>query len=1822
MVMFARSKDDQKIADTSAAGPQNPSSQLEQNNTQFSAADTRYTNIAPRPASGNQQQTVQNAPFKQSSSAPKTKKGVPKTKQSAPSGKQKVAARQQTKPRNVGKSVAKGGISKAKEPSQPVPKNSNSNNNGAQPQLLPFEAEDMLIQELLAGIPSTAWLPTDPLTSEGWFNDPTSSLTIHDIADPQMDQPGKATAVPASSKTTDIVSSFEAVSAVAPTSKIAPLQPGPVTDALSCQETPSNPIPGASLVDATGQQAQTTPDARLMASMRAKKDTPLISRHNVKKGNPLNGFAKKHGIGFPVGNQMAILSPALLSSSPPNAKQLRTHPYKYYSPPKPTQRPPHNQTKGRNLFLGKSSPLRIQVNTQHVSSEERPAQKLSMDQKRASHTEAHSGGSRSSHLSNVTSGSIHGHIANNQGSRAGIKWEIAQDKLLLRGVRQQRWMDIAKSRDPNKFLGNDWEVISRGVTLGSGVARSARQCRRRWAVMHSHLGAAIMDFVDSAPTPQSSAQSTPIPHESLTPENRLDASKKSDAAPGHARNLRLADLPMSSPPFMPVPGHPHDTNTSSQMCDLEESAERTRICSHAHPSPPIAGTTVAFKDAESMAGALCLDSIDSNKRWSSPAYCQLLADVVQALSNPKSEAAAVVKRYTSGTGLSNDLALPVAATVSNTIPEVGLPTAMSSTAASLFSSAEKGSEGNVITPTLSKKGSQAASSRPRKQTPAIRGKKELSKKKGASASQTISNNDTKLPTAAVKPSSVVGKTPGALPCGPQLGSLNVADQASVSAATVTPSKELDISPIDQDLSVYLDFLQSLTNEQGSLDTAWTTLFEDPTHPALSSTNASSVAGSSAPLASTSALVTPAIATATATTACELSVSTLAIEPIGPNELLSKLGSGIQAQPQLLPSRMNMDDDDANDGDFVLNDSEEFDDDDDDEEDDDDNDNENGDGDDDEDGDEGEEDDDDDDDDAKPPLSKGAVSAGFPFSLLKPPPSLPSTSATAPGATDLASISGDAWNLTLEQLGLGAGSAVMLPNSSVGENNNNILSSDALIQHLMQGVSAEQKSSIGNLSISGAMSTPSSTSLSAWIPSATDTSILSQWGGNGGRIGTGMELASVGNGSSGFSQNKLTDELLASLAGTNPLLPGAKGSAGNASTGAEQGNNQGMGAPEKAGKSVSLLVEGDNSGAVSGKVVDQQKFQQSQRAQSLTASNLMSLARLGQNKAPRKRKKKAAASIAKALSAAAILDSDSLMGLDQNGMDTEMSGLYQDALQEGEEIDVQEELLIADNSDYMFTTEQMSQLREQQVQNFQFVMQSFLITCSESGPHARQARHWKSQLDQLALWHSLGTRESPSDMMSSGGLQRFGDLIESAERVRARTGTIGMSESGRFAPNPVSFFAIPGITVVIPEVYEAVDEIHRTTQLPTGNEAAKGDQGSNSGKKDARGSSTMSGAKDSSEVRSFDGSMKFTSVCKCTALTRGFKSAMVHECVFPKVQAARNNKRKVSVEVVDVDSYANRNGKRKLPSEVVDVDGRAQVTSSGKSLELQIQYQPVKSARRNSESLGPSSSSASSEFLQLPGTKPLAPLIKPVSRQASVQYDSSGGSGSGTLPTIMPLVANEPPPTYTDADMRLIVEEMKVQMRGFKREVHRVPRSRRRIFVQGSDGVARLEWMKVKIEPLQLPATMQGLIDVLVAHSGFQTAMIPNIIVVRKPKNRIHFLDSEDSLLLQGLRLFGLEDVASVRAHLLPCKTVSQLRNRMSNLRARRAPPNPVKDFCLRRIAPFTLEEEETLRLGVLVYGDEFEQLDRNFLVNRPILALMHVWNHARKAQQRPETSAS
>ncbi|KAJ2007843.1 hypothetical protein GGI04_001370 [Coemansia thaxteri] len=1037
-----------------------------------------------------------------------------------------------------------------------------------------------------------------------------------------------------------------------------------------------------------------------------------------------------------------------------------------------------------------------------------------------------------------------------------------------------------------------------------------------------------MDFVDGSSTPQSSANTTPV------------VPRETDGTPpAHMRNLRLGELPRSSPPIQPT--------------RLRESRIDSTPEASLHNTPTF--------DPMKAGG--------TESRWEDPAYCQLLADVVQALSNPESRAAKVAKLYATtavDTAVSAAKATPVPASTA-AIP--------SATKLQQMAPPQIMATQVVPVPTFA-------------DLPAI----------GSLAVNTA------LPIFSADHGAIGhNTTPLLLP------------SATKSPAVTAVADELSVNgPMDQDLSMYMQFLQSLTSDHIDLGCAWSTLFEDT----------GGNTGSSAALLG--------IGTTAASTGSVLG------QHQGDKLSSTKKAGGDRSAI--------IEDDDMDDGDFVL----------------------------------------DEDDDGE--YAGHASSAAGGLSRLD-------VGSVNAGKEQMASGSApnNAWDLALNMLGLGTASTgapvapgmalPFAPLSAELDDGRSMFTPDPLIQQLMQGVAnlGQSPGGAGGTGGTAGSGDEGTCDQSVWLPNAASGStMLPQW-----HTADGVGLAAASAAAS-------------------------------------------YGAPKASGKRPAVATTGKAS---KGAAQLQLQLQQQAPAEQMSA-------RRGLLKAARKRHgaigigsssyKRAMLAAEKA--PAVAIDVDGLLGSEAGGMETEMSGLYQDALQEGEELDVQEESLMADNSEFLFLADQMAQLRAQQLMNFQLVVQAFLIACAELGPHAPRARHWRRQLDQLALWHSLGTRESPTDLVSAAGLARFAELIASAERL----GAGGVGESGRFAPNPASFFAIPGITAIIPDIYEAVDEIHRAAHV-----APDADAGG-------------------AEVRSLNSAMEFTPRCQCTAVRR-FKSAIVLECVFPRLH------------------LQIRNGKRKAEAEAeVKVVGKRKGTAAAKT---------------NDADAG------------------LAPPPPPISRQGA-----GGKAGGGQLPALMPQVVSEILPSCTQADLRAVIEEMRVHMRTFKRDVHRVPRFRRRVFVQGDDGVPRLEWIRVSIQPLGLPPAMQCVMAPLLAHCGFQDALLPRIVVVRKPKNRIHFLDSEDSLLLLGLRLFGLEDVASVRVHLMPCKTASQLRNRMNNLRARRAPPNPVKDFCLRRIAPFTLEEEEILRVGVMVYGDEFRRVNtsQNLLVNRPILALSHVWNHVRK----------
>ncbi|KAJ2767361.1 hypothetical protein IWQ57_003981, partial [Coemansia nantahalensis] len=733
--------------------------------------------------------------------------------------------------------------------------------------LFSLEADDSLIQELLAGIPSTAWLPTDPLTSEGWFPDPASSIITQDYSArpagaPGLDATGEETLLRAAATArADHANALAASTGALPprlTEAPAPGAEDKSRGGRNSSSTTKTPRLGgdASLDAASNQALQATPDARLLAGVRSKRGTPLMSRGGSKRGNPLSGFAKKHSIAYPVGNQMAILSPELLSSSPPNAAQLRKNPYKYYSPPKHlAPRPVPAQAKGRNLMLGARGPRAIQPQPQP-----QPPQLVGA----VGRAQAAGAAQRQRTISG--SSSTHSLISNGLAGgvpRMAAKWDIGQDKLLLRGVRYHRWRDGLPPRDPTRFVADDWEQIALSVSAG-GMARSARQCRRRWAVMYSHLGSTIMEFVDSTPTPQSSAQSTPVPHGSAASGSSLTG-----PAPRHARNLQLAGLPRSSPPLAPgavlrsdIDRHPP---RPVPMAAPQASDERSSALSML----PNLGLDLAGLLAPAEVD---LQSLDVANRWATPGYCQLLTDIVHAITNPESRAAEVVRK--------------------------GAATAPSAPA---DGSAVAEQPANAPGPAVSKK-AQHKTSRPSTGTASglVAGLSgALSLDPGTRAPQTLPHSA--MPQAAgvvagqlsalqsLGPQAAAEVLSGPFPAASTPGSALTAQSAGAGVEGV-----LDLATSDQDMNVYLDFIRSLTADQGDLGGAWSSLFDDPGNSTLPLVSAAGSLAPGAVLAGDRRTTLPAAMTWGAP----------AGRPLG------------------------VEDDDANDGDFVLEDSEDVDDDDD------------------------------------------------------------------------------------------------------------------------------------------------------------------------------------------------------------------------------------------------------------------------------------------------------------------------------------------------------------------------------------------------------------------------------------------------------------------------------------------------------------------------------------------------------------------------------------------------------------------------------------------------------------------------------------------------------------------------------------------------------------------------------------------------------------------------------------------------------------------------------------------------------------------------------
>ncbi|RKP08311.1 hypothetical protein THASP1DRAFT_29885 [Thamnocephalis sphaerospora] len=173
---------------------------------------------------------------------------------------------------------------------------------------------------------------------------------------------------------------------------------------------------------------------------------------------------------------------------------------------------------------------------------------------------------------------------------------------------------------------------------------------------------------------------------------------------------------------------------------------------------------------------------------------------------------------------------------------------------------------------------------------------------------------------------------------------------------------------------------------------------------------------------------------------------------------------------------------------------------------------------------------------------------------------------------------------------------------------------------------------------------------------------------------------------------------------------------------------------------------------------------------------------------------------------------------------------------------------------------------------------------------------------------------------------------------------------------------------------------------------------------------------------------------------------------------------------------------------------------------------------------------------------------------------------------------------------------------FVRRMRRPVRRRRKVQLQMGN-MDQFYWEQEELQPLELPKSLQLLNETFA--EIFNYHLIPRIVCANT-RARTSFFPAQDALLLIGLYAFG-DDWHSIRSHLLPNMTAKQILTRFNNLKSRRYPSNPVKDWHLMRVKPLTLQEEEKLRKGVAHFGRKFKLLSARVLRDRPAAMLRQAW---------------
>ncbi|OMJ23261.1 hypothetical protein AYI69_g5049 [Smittium culicis] len=536
------------------------------------------------------------------------------------------------------------------------------------------------------------------------------------------------------------------------------------------------------------------------------------------------------------------------------------------------------------------------------------------------------------------------------------------------------------------------------------------------------------------------------------------------------------------------------------------------------------------------------------------------------------------------------------------------------------------------------------------------------------------------------------------------------------------------------------------------------------------------------------------------------------------------------------------------------------------------------------------------------------------------------------------------------------------------------------------------------------------------------------------------------------------------------------------------------------------------------------------------------------------------------------DSDSME------VDAEIESLFQEAILAGEDINLQNQTIPMDNFQYLLDDSQMDMLRKQNQSNLQLVVQAYLIECIQNNPHTDAAIHWKNQL--LDIYNTVKIS--------------LGKKFNSNDKTRN-----------------LSFCYIPGSELLISTVLYLASDIHCTFQLKH-NKNNHGDARGLSRIKDSTNSANdlpnlfdfqmMHGSQ--GESQDFKNSKKLLS-----DTNSGFNNAPIGMSAIanPSSPFINRSLNSYNQNHMGLSSFLRKNSSYTL--ENVDF------TDSDEMLRSSI----VISVTQNKICNCTAQTLPTHPFL-LENVLPGVFYSSTDKKKGSISPDSG-------LEDILNYNIHSACETISAQLVEFVSNVKKSQVVKKKNQGQTPGNSSHLVqndkkvkdddISKGADvlSISNLDSfgsemnektiLKI-IKSSTLPQVMHFILLPIINGLGWDISLYPQIQITKRFKNRLSFLPQEDSLILLSLSLFGVDDTASMSVHLMPSKTPSQIANRIQNLRARRVPANPVKEFCLQRIVPFNLLQEEAIRAGILLYGDGFKDVVYDFLSPWPRLLIRRV----------------